>query len=768
MSDNIDITPSARVLRMLGEIDFKAWQCLCELIDNSIDSFSEINGYHSDENPQISIALPNRKNISEGVLVIKDNGQGMTLSDLEKSLRAGFSGNDPVEKMGLFGMGFNISTARLGGKTELRTTTKESEFWLKVTIDFQNIESQNKFLVPIEQISKQENEVGVQGTIVSITKLRDDHVKPLFRKANIRKKLGKIYGRIITQKNIQILYGGDHCKPFKHCVWSNHRSVTHKGKNVYAIKEINVDLDTKRYCTKCWVWLTAHDSVCPSCSDGTALQQRTRKVVGWIGIQRYFDKNHYGIDLIRNGRVIEELDKSFFSCVDADDMPELEYPIDGYETKGRIVGELEIDFVRVTHQKDAFEKTSRDWKDVVRTVRGEGPIRPEIGKQRGFPVNDSPLATLFSAYRRVNKAGRSTLIPGKVGGGSIFTSEILNDFLQKFNEGQTDYQDDSKWWELVDRVDRGDNPTSSPQEPNDPSGGDPFISDPSGGDPFVDRPDDDFSQHPIDDDPEIIPEVALDKDLELSSLYELDLFPSVVIKVECLINNASDHSPGFEVEMRGANMKFTYWSNSKIFKTSLLKPADYLINELAYHFFLNASSELSRTPLSLVELKIREKYFPGLHPDFAEITKQINQFYDDIRSHLGVSLPNLSNFDVTLLSENHIEKVKNQLAEFHSYNASQTQEILNAGKFPQYASNDLIKEIVRIFPSTVFDESFFIPKWSDNEAESVSKSLLEDTLLALSEIDWFLQNRNYNSSPLWQAKVKRVIGTLDLLSGWRA
>ena len=84
MSDNIDITPSARVLRMLGEIDFKAWQCLCELIDNSIDSFSEINGYHSDENPKISIALPNRNNISEGVLVIKDNGQGMALSDLAK------------------------------------------------------------------------------------------------------------------------------------------------------------------------------------------------------------------------------------------------------------------------------------------------------------------------------------------------------------------------------------------------------------------------------------------------------------------------------------------------------------------------------------------------------------------------------------------------------------------------------------------------------------------------------------------------------------
>ena len=38
MSDNnFDITPSPRVLRMLGQIEFKPWQCLAELIDNSIE-----------------------------------------------------------------------------------------------------------------------------------------------------------------------------------------------------------------------------------------------------------------------------------------------------------------------------------------------------------------------------------------------------------------------------------------------------------------------------------------------------------------------------------------------------------------------------------------------------------------------------------------------------------------------------------------------------------------------------------------------------------
>jgi hypothetical protein len=59
MSSIIDITPSPRVLRMLGEIDFKAWQCLCEIVDNSIDSFaSEIGSSTAAKKPTITIKLP--------------------------------------------------------------------------------------------------------------------------------------------------------------------------------------------------------------------------------------------------------------------------------------------------------------------------------------------------------------------------------------------------------------------------------------------------------------------------------------------------------------------------------------------------------------------------------------------------------------------------------------------------------------------------------------------------------------------------------------
>lgn len=38
---SVDITPTPRVLRVLGELPFSPWQCFAELIDNSVDAFNK-------------------------------------------------------------------------------------------------------------------------------------------------------------------------------------------------------------------------------------------------------------------------------------------------------------------------------------------------------------------------------------------------------------------------------------------------------------------------------------------------------------------------------------------------------------------------------------------------------------------------------------------------------------------------------------------------------------------------------------------------------
>jgi hypothetical protein len=201
------------------------------------------------------------------VLEIKDNGKGMTIEELEKSIKAGFTANNPIDKMGLFGMGFNISTARLGSRTEVITSTIDSEDFLKVTIDFHELETAGKFLAPVERIPKKADEKFLHGTTIRITKLRTTHIQPLYRKKVITDRLGKIYGRILIQKGIHLSYSGSPCKPFRHCDWSPMRSGQNKDGPVPAVIKIDHLIDVKKYCQSCWVWLSEVDSCCPSCGD---------------------------------------------------------------------------------------------------------------------------------------------------------------------------------------------------------------------------------------------------------------------------------------------------------------------------------------------------------------------------------------------------------------------------------------------------------------------------------------------------------------------
>jgi hypothetical protein len=792
MSESIDITPNPRVLRMLGEIDFKAWQCLCEIIDNSIDSFKscDVNSVSAPK-PSIKVKLPGisqNQLKSTDHLTIEDNGEGMTFDVLSKSLTAGFSGNSPIDKMGLFGMGFNISTARLGNRTEVITSTKDSDEFLKVTIDFQELETKGHFDVPVERIPKKADEKFSHGTRIIVTKLKTDHIKPLYQRKKITAKLGKIYGRIIREKEIKLVYAGQACKPFKHCVWSEKRNGQAKAGSVPAILNIDELIDSKKYCSTCWVWLNDFESECPSCNETSAISKRERRIKGWIGIQRYFSSDHFGIDLIRNGRVIRELDKSFFDWINNDEEVELEYPIDGHQRLGRIVGELELDFVKVTHQKDAFETNTQDWRDVVLAVRGDGPIRPQIAKSCGYAINTSPVARLFSAFRTA-KASVKNLVPQRKNGQAMITDTHIDELVRRFYDGENDYQSDDKWWSLLNEVNSNKDPTPTN---NDPTGGDPFDSGESsnnstGGNPFDSGESSDNSAggNPFDSgessdnssaseggqlepfQPKEKPEVRSEPDLILSKNYSLDLFKNISIRVVAQRVLDGVHQNGFHVELKGVELQFTYWPKSNIFENSLLTAADFLINELAYHMHSISQNEVSRVPISAVEIAIREKYFFDLYPTVDELHRQVRIFHEDLTEHLRSKT---EEFNINLLDidPSDLLLIKKRMVQNEYLDDSQVETALQQGEFLSYAPFSVLKVIICDCPNLVFDGVFFNTKWkSDSELSLLMKLQKNELVSLLDDIDWFNDNYSTPGGSLWRGRVKRLIGSLEILISWR-
>ena len=109
------------------------------------------------------------------------------------------------------------------------------------------------------------------------------------------------------------------------------------------------------------------------------------------------------------------------------------------------MGEIHIDHVGVNYQKNAFEYNSRDWRTVVQTLRGDGPLHDEL-RDRGYTgANDTPLARLFDGYRR-NDPGLNYLTPGN---GTTAIHDRAREWGERFRKGETEYQSDDVWYEAA-------------------------------------------------------------------------------------------------------------------------------------------------------------------------------------------------------------------------------------------------------------------------------------------------------------------------------
>ena len=206
-SPGFDLTPEPRILPMLGEINLEPWRCIAELIDNSIDGF--LNASRSGEtvgDPEIQVTLPTIATGSPRITV-RDNGPGMTADILERAVRAGWTGNEPVGSLGLFGMGFNIATARLGTRTSVWTTMDGDPAWHGLTIDFQTLIRQRHFRTP--RLSRPKNNPKEHGAEIVIEQLKPEATQwivNLSNRSRVRRELGKVYSSMLKKDGVPLSF----------------------------------------------------------------------------------------------------------------------------------------------------------------------------------------------------------------------------------------------------------------------------------------------------------------------------------------------------------------------------------------------------------------------------------------------------------------------------------------------------------------------------------------------------------------------------------
>jgi hypothetical protein len=474
-NQSMDLTPSPRLLAMLGEVPFDPWQCFAELIDNGFDDFLGTPDGELPESPTVKVTLPS-STAKGAVAEVRDNGRGMSFEQLENSLRAGYSGQGAFDSLGLFGMGFNVATARLGRRTTIRTSRAGAAEWLETTIDFDELQKADTFRVPVKQIDKED--VGESGTAV-IVQLKPDMANALAGRAHveIQKRLGDVYsyllrtsvpglsGEVNGPLGFKLFVNDDLVEPSIPCIWSDERETTYRGAQIRAVQYIDVPLISAWACNMCGNWVKEPEPVeCNVCGYGR-LEPRDRRIWGWLGVQRYIDTAAFGISLLRNGRKIKSNDQSFFVWEDPDTgARDVEYPIEMPSNRGRLVGEIHVDHIRPTYQKNGFDESTQDWYALKNAIRGNLPLKERTSKARGG--NDSPLAKLFSAFRR-NDPGVKCLTPGT---GEKAVHDLPVQWAKSFKQGLDEYQTDAKWWEAAVEHDRIKNELSADGSSTDTTG----------------------------------------------------------------------------------------------------------------------------------------------------------------------------------------------------------------------------------------------------------------------------------------------------------
>ncbi|MFG1811223.1 ATP-binding protein [Streptomyces sp. NPDC049040] len=473
----LNLTPSPRILEMIAEVDLQLHQCLCELIDNCLDELVEAAGVDEALEPRIDITLPTASKANRVAKVaVSDNGRGMSQAELRSALSAGTSGKQRFGSLGLFGMGFNIATARLGTVTEVRTGRRGDDQWITATIDLREMQRLSSYDVPLRYERKDADE---HGTLVSVTNLREDVVVKLKSPSSIRevsRNLGRIYtymlrnpdgphsgAQLMGGLNQRLYVNSRQVIPLVPCIWDPTRSGMYKGAEAPAAERIHVPLTNAFACMNCGRWYTSKYDQCVDC-ESTDIQEREREIVGWLGVQRFADKSDFGLTFLRSGRAITTRDKSLFDWEGPEGDTELEYPIE--LGMGRIVGEIHLDHAPVNVRKTNFDTSSSEWRYMVEKVRGELPLRPNLAKRLYNRENESPMSRFFNAFRE-NKPGLRYLMPGN-GNTAIHTD--AKGWAQKFRSGDPEYQTDEKWYEAAadhDRVKLGPPPEPAPPSDED-------------------------------------------------------------------------------------------------------------------------------------------------------------------------------------------------------------------------------------------------------------------------------------------------------------
>jgi hypothetical protein len=733
--EQFNLTPSPALLDLLGKIPFKGWQCAAELIDNSIDAIINNADKLQDYQKVIAVFLPTKKKIElNEALVVEDWGIGMTESQLENAVKAGFSSKNANSNLGLFGMGFNVATSRLANTVQVWTSTREMDHEIGVRIDLREMKKTSSFIRP--KLTRAKRIDKNSGTRIEVFDYKPE-AQNLLKPQDIYRELNRAYSeKIFSDYGVKILVNGDPITPFKFCTWDKQRSVKYKNEDIYAVVEIDEHLNSEMFCGNCFSWLgdpveTSLQIECPYCNTVGYVVTKDIYISGWLGIQRYSDTEHFGIDISRNGRILSKLDKSLFHWNDerAKNDPRFhpEYPRDTTYAGGRIVGQIEANFIIPKYTKDDFEREDKNWRKVTNFLRGPMPLQPDLASSFNYKLpNRSPIGLFFSAYRKINVPGSKTMVFARENGSSdhVTAKKWAEDY---FFTGNEEYQSDAKWWEAVTKADLKETPsTFNPLNPLGLS----VVNDTNGGAALniggisriapaqVKYPGKKLFKKSLHFD---IEKIIGEKPFDLTLI---DYYPENDLNIPIIF------------ESQGSIGKFNVYMNNNhpMFRDFADGFEDLIYSEVAAKYSLMKNME--EWTVTRIYYELKSKYAPETMLSVPNLVSKASNLMRDIQNKLvageGIKLdrkPNVDDAEIKAIHKKYVDLERKTIPSITGF-------LINT-KFLNYLDLNYVFKFVEDFPEVIYDGKIFNLPYSELDDES-KKYQLKKYSGYFNDVRWFM------------------------------
>jgi Histidine kinase-, DNA gyrase B-, and HSP90-like ATPase len=317
----VEIRPGVGMLALLSSMNYKPWYALSEFVDNALASFlanEQALALPPYEQDIVTVTIRFERDSERGRIEIVDDAAGIAAADVARAFRPA---EPPPDRTGLsqFGIGMKSAACWYADRFRVSSTALGDPIERSVSFDVPRIVADQVDVLPVRETT---SAMETHGTRVVLEDLHRSI--PTGRTlGKVRRYLGSIYRAFLRAGTLRLIVGEDEIvAPEPELLVAPRWDAAPKAPSLLWRKDLIVELPSGRV------------------------------VEGWAGLRARGSTSEAGLALMYRDKVVVGAGAG---AGDADDLyrPNDVFGSSNSFVSQRLIGELDVSDLRVSHSKDA-------------------------------------------------------------------------------------------------------------------------------------------------------------------------------------------------------------------------------------------------------------------------------------------------------------------------------------------------------------------------------------------------------------------------------